>query len=255
MKLNVLIVDDEAPARRRLKRFLQESPDVMVQAECTNGIEAVDAIRRHRPDVVFLDVQMPGMDGFEVLRAVGVEQMPLVIFVTAFDQFALPAFEARALDYLLKPFGLERVQQALDRARTFLQGRADRVLQQQLTGLLRATAGRDKSTPRLFVRNNDRVLLLKPREIDWVEADGDYVRLHAGPECHLLRSTLAEMEQRLEPEGFVRVHRSRLVNLDRIREFRPLFQGESVVVLKDGVRLNASQAGMKQLQERLGGMN
>jgi two-component system LytT family response regulator len=190
-----------------------------------------------------------------VLRTIGVERMPVVIFVTAFDQYALQAFEAQALGYLLKPFGEERVQQALDRARTFLQGRSNPALQQQLAGLLRALACRDKVPSRLLVKNNDRVLLLKPSEIDWVEADGDYVRLHVRQKSHLMRSTLAEMERRLEPEGFVRVHRSRLVNLARVREFLPLFQGESVVVLKDGVRLSASHTGMKQLQERLGGVN
>jgi two-component system, LytTR family, response regulator len=252
MKLRVLIVDDEPTARRRLNRFLQKVADVQVLVECADGVEAVAAIREHQPDVVFLDVQMPEMDGFEVVRVIGVEQMPVVIFVTAFEQFALQAFEAQALDYLLKPFGEERVQQALDRARALLQGRSNLTLQQQLAGLLRATAGRNQAPARLLVKSNDRTLLLKPREIDWVEADGDYVRLHVGPESHLMRATLAEMERRLEPEGFVRVHRSRLVNLDRVREFRPLFQGESVVVLKDGVRLNASQTGMKQLQERLG---
>jgi two-component system, LytTR family, response regulator len=252
MKLRVLIVDDEPTARRRLKRFLQKAADVELVAECGDGVNAVAAIREHRPDVVFLDVQMPEMDGFGVLRGLGTERVPVVIFVTAFDQFALRAFEAQALDYLLKPFGEERVLQALERARTFLEGRAKTVFQQQLAGLLRAAAERDKISPRLPVKNNDRVLLLKPREIDWVEADGDYVMLHAGQESHLLRSTLAEMERRLEPEGFVRIHRSRLVNLDRVKEFRPLFQGESLVVLKDGVRLNASQTGMKQLQERLG---
>jgi two-component system LytT family response regulator len=255
MKLRVLIVDDEPTARRRLKRFLQKAADVELLAECGDGVDAVAAIRKHQPDVVFLDVQMPEMDGFEVLRAIGVEQMPAVIFVTAFDRYALQAFEAQALDYLLKPFGEERVQQALERARAFLQGRSSTTLQQQLAGLLRATAGRDKVPSRLLVKHNDRVLLLKPREIDWIEADGDYVMLHVGQESHLLRSTLTEMEQRLEPEGFVRIHRSRLVNLDRVKEFRPLFQGESVVVLKDGVRLPASETGMKQLQKRLGVAN
>jgi two-component system, LytTR family, response regulator len=252
MRLRTLVVDDEPTARRRLSRFLRQSADVDVLAtECGDGAAAVAAIQEHRPDLVFLDVQMPKMDGFEVLRAVGVERMPLVIFVTAYDQFALQAFEAQALDYLLKPFLAERVHRALDRARVFLAGDAKQSFQQQLSGLLRATAASHQS-PCVLVRKADRVLVLRAKEIDWIEADDDYLHLHVGPESHLLRSTLTELEQRLRSEGFVRIHRSRLVNLDRIKEFRPLFRGESVVVLKDGVQLVASQTCFRDLQERLG---
>jgi two-component system LytT family response regulator len=250
MNLRVLIVDDEAMACHRLKRFLQKAAGVEVLAECREGAAAVALINQRKPDLVFLDVQMPKMNGFDVLRAVGAERMPAVIFVTAFDRFALQAFEARALDYLLKPFGEERVHQALERARTFLAGDARNTLQEQLAGLLDATAGNRQSAC-LLVRNGDRVLVLRPRDIEWIEADGDYVHLHTGPESHMLRSTLTEIEQRLKPEGFVRIHRSRLVNLDRVKEFRAVFQGESIVVLKSGARLNASQGCLRDLQERL----
>ena len=251
MKIRTVIVDDEPLARRRLKRFLQTTPDIELVAECGDGNAAVAAIREHEPDLVFLDVQMPNANGFEVLSAIGVERMPVVIFVTAFDTFAVQAFEAQALDYLLKPFGEERVAKALERARTFLEGGAKRAYQDHLAELLRATeAGRN--TARVLVRNGDRVLVLTAAEIDWVEAYGDYVRLYVSQQAHLLRSTLTEMEQRLKPEGFARIHRSRLVNLDRIREFNIVSSTELLIVLKSGARLNASATYLKELQRRLG---
>ena len=247
MSLRVVIVDDEEMARQRLKRFLSGVRDVELLAECHDGPAAIAAIREHKPDVVFLDVQMPKMDGFEVLRQI--EEMPVVVFVTAFDRFALKAFEAQALDYLLKPFDEERVQRALDRVRTFLEGDSKRSLQDRLTALLHATAVTQPSAC-LFVKNGERVIVLRPREIDWVEADGDYVHLHVGQESHLLRSRLTDVEQRLKAGGFVRIHRSRLVNLERVKEFRALFRGECVAVLKNGTRLNVSHACWKQLQDQ-----
>jgi two-component system LytT family response regulator len=251
MNIRTIIVDDEPLARRRLKRFLQAATDVEVVAECGDGDVAVAAIKEHQPDLVFLDVQMPGLNGFEVLSAVDIERMPVVIFVTAFDSFALQAFEAQALDYLLKPFGEDRVAKALERARTFLGGGAKRAHQDHVAGLLRATdAGRN--TARVLVRNGDRMLVLSAAEIDWVEAYGDYVRLYVGQQAHLLRSTLTEMEQRLKPEGFARIHRSRLVNLERIREFVTVSSTELLVMLKNGTQLNASPSYLKELQRRLG---
>jgi two-component system LytT family response regulator len=248
MQLRVLIVDDEPVARHRLKRFLNKTADVTVVAECDDGASATAAIQEHDLDLVFLDVQMPKMSGLDVVRTIGSERMPAVIFVTAFDRFALQAFEAQALDYLLKPFGEERVRKALARARTFLSGSGKRILQDQLTALLSATETHKANC--LLVKDKDRVLVLRPHEIDWVEADGDYVRLHVGQEAHFIRSTMTHMEERLASEGFVRIHRSRLVNLDRIKELRPLFQGDSIVVLKSGARLNASHGCLKHLQDR-----
>ena len=248
MSMRVVIVDDEKMARERLKRLLSGSSDVELLAECADGPAAVAAIREHKPDVVFLDVQMPKMDGFEVLRQI--EEMPVVVFVTAFDRFALKAFEAQALDYLLKPFDEERVQKTLERVRTYLEGDSKRSLQDRLAALLHATAETHLSAC-LLVKNGERVTVLRPREIDWVEADGDYVHLHVGQESHLLRSKLCDVEQRLKAGGFVRIHRSRLVNLERVKEFRALFRGECVAVLKNGARLNVSQACWKQLQDQL----
>jgi len=242
--LRVLIVDDESVARERLRRLLSKAGGVTIEAECADGISAIRAISKHDLDLVLLDVQMSDMSGFEVLRRVEVKSMPPVIFVTAFDRFALQAFEAQALDYLLKPFGEERVRQALVRARTFLTGAGKLARQKQLAGLL----ARTQDSTRLLVKDGDRVVLVRPEEIDWVESDGDYVRLHVGSESHFIRSTMTQMEERLAGHGFVRIHRSRLVNLDRIKELRPLLQGESVVVLKSGARLNASQNCLKQFQ-------
>src|SRR5258706_5094636 len=196
MQLRVLIVDDEPVARHRLKRLLRKVGDVTIVAECADGDSAAAAIQEHDLDLVFLDVQMPKMSGFDLVRTIGAERMPAIIFVTAFDRFAMQAFEAQALDYLLKPFGEERVRKTLKRARTFLEGGANQAFQEQLNGLLRATAGSQQASC-LLVKGNERVLVLQPSEIDWVESEGDYVRLHAGQESHLHRSTLAEMEQRL----------------------------------------------------------
>jgi two-component system, LytTR family, response regulator len=251
MSLRVLIVDDEPVARRRLRRFLQTIDDITVAGECGDGAAAVAAIQRHAPEIVFLDVQMPGMSGFEVLRALGPERLPVVIFVTAFDQFALQAFEAQAVDYLLKPFGEERVRQAVARARLFLQGGAAKKDHREKIADLLRTAAAPLPASCLLVKRDDRVLVLQPGEIDWLEAVGDYVRLHVGIESHLTRATLTEMERRLRPAGFVRIHRSRLVNLSRVKEFRPLSRGESVVLMKTGARLEASYALMKLVQEQL----
>ena len=250
--LRVLVVDDEPIARRRLKRLLQKAGRSEIVAECGDGIAALAAIRQHGPDLVFLDVQMPGLNGFEVLRALDATPMPVVVFVTAFDRFALQAFEAHAIDYLLKPLSEERVGQSLVRAQRFLQGGAGRERQAgQLAEMLRTTAGPLVASC-LFVKRGDRVLVVQPRDVDWVEAESDYVRLHVGAETHQMRSTLTEMERRLRPDGFVRIHRSRLVNLDRIKELRALSRGESVVLLKSGARLEASYAFLKTMQEQPG---
>jgi two-component system LytT family response regulator len=250
MTLRVLIVDDEPLARQRLQRILRGEEDIELLASCVDGSAAVSAILEQRPDLLFLDVQMPGMSGFDVLAAVGAKRMPVVIFVTAHDRFALQAFEAQAVDYLLKPFGAERVQKSLERARDFLAGGARRKLEQQYDGLLRATS-EVREKPCILVKKRERVIVLHAEEIDFVEAYGDYVRLRAGTETHLLRGTLSDMEGRLRPEGFVRIHRSRLVNWRRVREFIADRDHDPVVVLRSGQRLAASPAYLKDLQRRL----
>jgi len=250
MTIRVLIVDDEPLARQRLQRLLRSESDLELLAPCADGRAAVAAIHEHRPDLLFLDVQMPGMTGFEVLAAVGARLMPVVIFVTAHDRFALQAFEAEALDYLLKPFGAERTHKALARARDFLAGGARRKLEQQYRGLLRATADMREDCC-VLVKKRERVIVLRPEEIDFVEAYGDYVRLRAGADQHVVRGTLADMERRLAPAGFVRIHRSRLVNWQRVREFTADRDHDPVVVLKNGTRLDASPACLRELQQKL----
>ncbi len=250
MTLKVLIVDDEPLARQRLQRLLRSEPDLTLLPACADGRSAVAAVREHRPDLMFLDVQMPEMSGFDVLAALGPERAPAVIFVTAHDEFALRAFEAQALDYLLKPFGAERARAALERARTFLAGGSRRGFERQLAGLLRATAG-ERGAPTILVKKRGRVLVLRPDEIDHVEAFGDYVRLHVGKDVHLLRATLSELERRLGPAGFVRIHRSRLVNWQRVREFVDDREHDAEVVLTSGARLAASHGFLKVLQDKL----
>jgi two-component system LytT family response regulator len=249
MTIRVLIVDDEPMPRQRLERLLRDQPDLELLTSCGDGRSAVAAILEQRPDLLFLDVQMPEMNGFDVLAAVGARQMPVVIFVTAFDRFALQAFEAQALDYLLKPFGAERVEQALDRARTFLAG-GRRKLEARFDALLEQTAEAREGAC-LLVRKRERTLVLRADEIDFVEACGDYVKLHVARETHLLRATLADTERRLRSSGFVRIHRSRLVNWARVREFVADADHDPQVVLQNGVKVPASAGYLRELQQKL----
>jgi len=248
MTLRVLIVDDEPLARQRLQRMLRGEDDLELLAPCADGRAAVAAILEQRPDLLFLDVQMPGMTGFEVLATVGAKRMPVVIFVTAHDRFALQAFEAEAVDYLLKPFGAERVQKALGRARDFLAGGSRRKLERQYDHLLRATSATQES-PCILVKKRERVLVLRPEDIDFVEAYGDYVRLRVGTETHLLRGTLGDMERKLKAQGFVRIHRSRLVQRARIAQVESKPSGDYVVRLLDGRELAGSRRYRRPLLE------
>jgi two-component system LytT family response regulator len=250
MNYSVLIVDDEPLARQRLQRMLRGEADLRLLPPCADGRAAVAAIEAHHPDLLFLDVQMPGMSGFEVLAEIGPKRMPVVIFVTAHDRFALQAFEAEALDYLLKPFGAERVHKALQRARDLLAGGKRRGLEERYAGLLRSTAN-SGDEPCVLVKKRERTIVLRPDEIDFVEAYGDYVRVRAGADSHLLRGTLVDMERKLSAAGFVRIHRSRIVNWQRVREFTADRDHDAVVVLKNGTRLDASPACLRELQQRL----
>jgi two-component system, LytTR family, response regulator len=231
--VRVLIVDDERLARQKLRRFLEEEPGVAVIGECTSGAEAVAAIGRERPDLVFLDVQMPEVDGFEVLRRLGAFPPVQVIFVTAHDRYAVQAFEVQALDYLLKPFGRERFRAALARVRE----RRATLTPERLQALLQDRDGREGRPRRLVVRSGARLTLLPVEQIDWIESADNYARLHVGAREHLLRETLAHLEERLDPRRFVRVHRRAIVNLDAIAEVRALFQGSYEVRLRSGDRV------------------
>ena len=248
--LEVLVVDDEAPARRKILRLLRQEPDVAVVGEAGGAETAIAAIEKHRPDLVFLDVQMPGMDGFGVVQAIPAKAMPRVVFVTAHDQYALRAFEVHAFDYLLKPFGEERFRTVLRRAREqnalSSDGFAARI--QELLGQLQ----RERSLPdRLLVHENERAHFVAIREISWIEADRNYLILHCGPKTHTLRGTLESLAGSLDPKIFVRINRGSLVRLDAIREMQPWFHGEYKVILKDSTELRWSRRYVKQRPELL----
>jgi two-component system LytT family response regulator len=252
MTIRALIIDDEQPARDLIATLLREEPDVQVVGECSNGADAVTAIKELDPDLVFLDVQMPGLDGFGVLANLPAERLPLVVFVTAFDRHAVRAFEVHAMDYLLKPFEYDRLRQAVQRARSQLEPESGTLYQTRLLGLLEELRDQNGSWDRLAVREAGRVIFLEPTGIDWVEADGNYVRLHAGKESWLLRETMNSAEMRLTPRKFLRISRSTLVNLERIIEWQPLFHGDSLVILRDGTRLTISRAYREKFDQVVG---
>lgn len=250
-KIRTLVVDDEPLARERLTSLLSAEPDMEVVGQCRDGEEAVKGIIEQSPDLVFLDVQMPAMNGFEVIEAVGSERMPLVIFVTAYDQHALKAFQVRALDYVLKPFDRERFQEAVQRARAHIQRDETGDLGRRLLALVKDLRRDQPKTDRLVVKSGGRLFFLRTDEIDWIEAAGNYVRLHVGTTSHLLRETMNAIEGRLDPEKFFRIHRSRIVNMERIQEMQPWLNGEYAVVLRTGTRLTLSRGYREKLQERL----
>lgn len=249
--LRVLVVDDEEPARRALVDLLAAEPDVEVVGECSSARRAIASIRDLSPDAVFLDVRMGGGDGFSVIEEVGVESMPAVVFVTAYDAYAVRAFEVRALDYLLKPFDEERLRTAVARARAAAALSPDELMERlrTLVGAGRAAAGR--YTRRLRVPSSGRTAIVETAEIDWIEAEDYYARLHTASGSYLLRESLRGLEQRLDPAEFCRVHRSAIVRLDRVRELRPAFRGDAVAVLKDGTRVRVSRSRRPELEERL----
>ncbi|HKU77163.1 MAG TPA: response regulator [Pyrinomonadaceae bacterium] len=254
-KIKTLIIDDEPLARRNLRVLLEKDPQIEIVDECRNGHEAVKAINTHLPDLIFLDIQMPEMDGFDVLARVGPEQIQAIIFVTAFDQYALKAFEVHALDYLLKPFDDERFAQALERAKSQISASEIDKLSQRLLALLEDRKGSDEQQQsyltRLMIKTSNRMMLLKVDEIDFIEADGNYAKLHTGRKMHLLREKMNDLEGRLDPAKFVRIHRSIIVNLDRIKEMHPHFNGDYIVVLDDGRQLRLSRSRRENLEARL----
>jgi two-component system LytT family response regulator len=257
-KIRTLIVDDEPLARRNLRVLLEKDPQIEILDECRNGREAVKAINALSPDLIFLDIQMPELDGFDVLERVGPDQIQAIIFVTAFDQYALKAFDVHALDYLLKPFDDDRFAHALRRAKAQIEAREINRLSKRLLALLderesqRASSSRQKNyLTRLMIKVSGRVVLLKVDEIDFIEADGNYAKLHVGRKAHLLREKMHDLEERLDPAKFVRIHRSVIVNLDRIKEMHPHFNGDYIVVLEDGRQLRLSRTRRENLEARL----
>lgn len=250
--IRALIVDDEPLARRRIRRMLAHDPEVAIVGDCSNGKEAIAAIKSESPDLIFLDVQMPEVDGFDVLAAAQHSGMPLVIFVTAYDQYALRAFEVAAVDYLVKPFDRRRFEGALQRAKSRLASGRESDLNQQTLALLAELKAQSSHVERLVIKAGGRAFFLKTDEIDWIEAEGKYVRLHVGKESYLLREAMGSMESQLDPKKFPRIHRSTIVNIERVRELQPWFHNEYRVILKDGTELMLSRSCRKRLGELLG---
>jgi len=241
-RIRAVIVDDEELARDRIHDLLELQPDVDIVGVCTDGPSAVETIDRTQPDLVFLDVQMPGMDGFEVVENLEAAKLPAVVFVTAHDAHALRAFEIHALDFLLKPFDQARFEKALERARGHMARTTNgTVLDSRLVSLLEELHEERKYSERLIVKSSGRVFFVRTEEIDWVEASGNYVKIHTKSDAHLLRESMKNMESKLDPKTFVRIHRSAIVNIDHIKELEPWFHGEYVVIMRDGTRLTASR--------------
>lgn len=250
-QLRAVVADDEPHALRVLCQLLAEEPDVEVAARCRDGAEAVEAIREHAPDLAFLDIRMPELDGFEVVAALEPDRRPQVVFVTAYDEHALRAFEAHALAYLLKPFDEEGFRDAMDHVRDLLVRPAGEAEARMRALLDEMVSGR--GSPRhLVVRSGRRTRLVPTASIDWIEAAGDYARLHCGPDTHLVSRTLTDLEEALGPQGFARIHRSTIVNLERVREFRTEDHRDYTVILDSGERLRLSRTYRATVEERLG---
>lgn len=240
-RIRVVLVDDEPPARDKLRAFLVRDERVEVVGEAGDGVEGVEVIERERPDLVYLDIQMPGMDGFELLEALDVDPLPQVIFVTAYDEHAVRAFDVRALDYLLKPVDGERFVRALDRALEEVERGQSQDVASRVRDAMASLPPERRMVERFLVRSRGRMWLLPARDVDWIGAAGNYVELHAGGETHLVRGTLQLLEERLDPRRFARVHRSTIVSLGRIKEIHPWSHGDLLLVLHDGTELRMSR--------------
>ena len=256
-KIRAIIVDDEKPARRRLRELLEKQPEIAIVAECSNGAEAVRKIRALQPDLLLLDIQMPGLDGFGVVEAIGAVQMPATIFVTAYDRYALKAFEVSALDYLLKPYSDERFESSLARVLSFVRTSRREELSHRILSLLgqiqpKQPPNTGAPLDRLMIKDGGRVLFLRVEEIDWIEATGVYVQVHAAGKTWLHRISLGELEARLDARQFLRIHRSTIVNLQRIRELHPHSHGDFLVALHDGTELKLSRSYRQKVEASLG---
>jgi two-component system, LytTR family, response regulator len=247
-KIRTLVVDDEPIARARVVSLLEQEEDIEVVGECANGQQAVSAIESTSPDLLFLDIQMPEVNGLDLARTIQSNGTPAVVFVTAYDEYALRAFEVHALDFLLKPFSAERFRSALGHAR-------EHVSQRRKIGNKPQPPSRDNGGARrnrLMIKSSGRIHFVRMADIDWCEAQGNYVRVHVGPQDHLVRDTMSHLESELDPQQFVRIHRSTIVNVDRIQEMQSSFNGEYVVLLRTGTRLTLSRGYRDTIQARLG---
>jgi two-component system LytT family response regulator len=257
-KIKTLIVDDEPLARQTIRELLNDEPEIEIIGECKSGLEAVNFIRKQSPDLLFIDIQMPGMNGFEALSRIDLEQIPAIIFVTAFDQYALKAFEVHALDYLLKPFSDKRFKEALQQAKSNIELREINRLSQSLVALIGDHAGnemlpakRKSFLTRFMIRAGGRVTFIKTSDVDWIAADDYYIKLHVSDKSHLLRISMNELEEKLDPRRFLRIHRSTIINFDRVKELHQNPNGEYVVVLKNGTELKLSRSRRERFEELL----
>lgn len=240
--VRAVIIDDEPLAREKIKLFSQKEPDLKIVASCENGSKALEAIVTHSPDLLFLDIQMPEMTGFQLLEKIPKQSLPGIIFITAYDEFALRAFEFHALDYLLKPFDKNRFHNAVEHAKKILSNKGEReTATEQISVLLNSLKKTSPTIERLIVKTHGRILFLRISEVDWIESAGNYVKLHINAETHLLRETMNHLEERLDKTAFVRIHRSAIVNIERIKEMQPWFNGEYKIVLKNLTELILSK--------------
>ena len=252
-QIRTLIVDDEPLARVILREMLARDSEVEIVGECVNGHEAVEAIQTSAPDLIFLDVQMPEVGGFEVLEALKtVGTMPHIIFVTAYDQYAVRAFEVHALDYLLKPFDRERFETSWQRAKAQILRERNGQMNERILSLLEELKAESNYLERLVIKSGGRIFFLETDEIDWIEAEGNYVSVHTGKKSHLIRETISNLESKLDPKKFLRIHRSSIINLNRIQELQSWFHGEYHILLQDGTQLTLSRNYRERLQEALG---
>jgi two-component system LytT family response regulator len=252
-RITALIVDDEPLARKFIRRMLEKHPSVEIAGECGNGREAVDRIRAEKPDLVFLDVQMPEMDGFMTLETLNPENLPQIVFVTAYEQYAIRAFEIHALEYLLKPFDQPRFDKAMSRVNEKFANRDQaQTERKQIAALLENVARKSPYLERLVVKTGGRIIFLKTGEVDWIQADDKYAHLHTGHKSYLVRQTLGVLEAQLDPQKFVRIHRSAIVNIERIKELQPMFTGDHTVVLENGTKLTLSRSYKNRVFEVLG---
>ncbi len=258
--IRAVIIDDEPIARRGVRLLLSRDPDIDIVGEAADGLEACELIRRERPELAFLDVQMPGADGFEVLRLAGDAVPAAVVFVTAYDEHALKAFEVNAVDYVLKPYEDARFLASVQRAKADLRGRDSDALASRLARLLQLVERTEAGAPsapsvhdRILLKTSGEFFFLKIHEIDWIEAEGDYMKFHVAGKTHLLRETMARLEARLDPRQFVRIHRSTIVNIDRVRKLTPAFAGDFAVLLADGTKLRLSRGYQERMKAVMSG--
>ncbi len=250
--IRTIIVDDEPLARRKVRTFLAPEQDFEILTECKSGAEAIEAIESLEPDLVFLDIQMPGINGFDVLRNTPEDKLPLVVFITAYDRYAVRAFDVHALDYLLKPFDENRFSETLDRVRSRIAPERTNGTRGKILELLEEMKSKDKGADRILVKSAGRIYFMPTNTIDWIEAAGNYVTFHAKSETHIMRETMAKLEKQLPFEQFVRVHRSAIINLKKVKELLPSIKGEFEILLQNGDRITLSRKYRPALEERLG---